>query len=287
MTIASNWIKETTDATFEQDVLERSKDLPVVVDFWAEWCQPCRLLAPLLEKLATDYDGKFLLVKADTEKCPVAASQCGVQSIPAVFGFRDGAPVDMFIGAAPEDQIRMWLDRLLPTEAESFVAEARVLEATDPSAAEAKYREAITADSELATAKIGLAALLLAQGRVEESGELVAALERRGYLEPEAEKVKAALDLQSKAAEGGSVDECRAAAAADPNNHSLKLNLAEALAAAGQYEEALQTALKLVQEHKQNFGEPARKIMVDIFQLLPDDSELTSTYRRKLSAALY
>jgi putative thioredoxin len=287
MTIASHWIKETTDETFAQDVLERSKDLPVVVDFWAAWCQPCRLLAPLLEKLATDYDGKFLLVKADTEACPVATSQCGVQSIPAVFGFRDGQPIDAFVGVLPEEQLKMWIDRLLPTEAETRVAEARVLEASDPLAAEAKYREAIAADGELATAKIGLAALLLAQGRINESGELIAALERRGYLEPEAEKVKAGLDLQTKAAESGSVDQCRAAVAAHPDDHALKLQLAETLAAAGQYEEALQTALKLVQDHKPKFGEPARKIMVDIFQLLPDDSELTSTYRRKLSAALY
>jgi len=123
--------------------------------------------------------------------------------------------------------------------------------------------------------------------RVHREAESTRELERRGFLEPAAERIKADLDLHSKAREVGSVDECRAAVEADPDKPDLKLKLAEALAAAGQYQEALEIGLELVREHKQQFGEPARKIMVDIFRLLPNDSELTSTYRRKLAAALY
>jgi putative thioredoxin len=285
--VDSQWIIETTDETFEQDVIVRSNDLPVVVDFWSETCAPCKALAPTLEKLANDFDGKFLLVKANTEQTPSAATYCGVQSIPAVFGFRDGEPIDMFVGLLGEDQVKSWLERLLPSEAEQLVAEARALESNDPQAAEANYRKAIELDGELAKAKIGLAALLLAQDQSDECRELIAALEARGYLEPEAQKLQAKLKVSGKAADVGSIAECRAAIETEPENQALRLQLAEALAAVGQYEESLQTALSLVENHKQDFGEPARKMMVDIFQLLPDDSELTSNYRRKLSAALY
>ncbi len=287
MSDTANWIIETTDETFEQDVIERSKEVPVVVDFWAEWCQPCRLLAPMLEKLANDFAGKFVLAKANTDQTQAVAGQFRIQSIPAVYGFRDGELLDSFVGVLPEDQIKSWLERLMPTEAEQRAAEASGIAQNDPQGAEQKYRQALELDDNLAKAKIGLAALLLTQGRLDECGELIEELERRGFLESAAESTKADLEIHSKAREVGSVDECRSAAEADPDKPDLKLKLAEALAAVGEYQEALEIGLELVREHKQQFGEPARKIMVDIFQVLPNDSELTSTYRRKLATALY
>ncbi len=283
----AKWIIETTDATFEQDVIERSKEVPVVVDFWAEWCQPCRLLAPILEKLANDFAGKFVLAKANTDQTQAVAGQFRIESIPAVYGFRDGELLDSFVGVLPEDQIKSWLERLMPTEAEQRAAEANKIAQIDPQAAEQNYREALELDADLAKARIGLAALLLTQRRLDECGEVIEELERRGFLEPAAERIKADLEIHSRAREAGSVDECRVAVKADPDKPDLKLKLAEALAAAGEYQEALEISLELVREHKQQFGEPARMVMVDIFQLLPNDSELTSTYRRKLAAALY
>jgi putative thioredoxin len=283
----SDWILETTDAAFDADVVERSKQQPVVVDFWAEWCQPCRLLTPILEKLADEYHGKFVLVKAHTEQTRAAAARLGVQSIPAVYGFREGELLDAFVGVLPEGQLRVWLDRLVPTEAELRVAEARKLEASDATAAEAAFREAVALDANLATAKIGLAGLLLRAGRNDESRELIEQLQRRGHLEPEAEKIKAELDVQALGQQAGDVDACRAAVAENREDLALRFRLAEALAAGGQYEEALQIALQLIREDKQQFGESAKQLMVDIFQLLPDDSELTSTYRRQLATALY
>jgi putative thioredoxin len=245
------------------------------------------MLAPMLENLVMEFAGKFVLVKANTEQMPKAAGQFRIQSIPAVYGFRDGEIRDYFLGVLPEHQLKLWLERLLPTEAERLAAEATKLAQIDPPTAERKYREALQLDPNLGRAKIELAALLLPQGRLDECGELLDELEPRGFLKPAGERIKAELELHRKAREVGSVDECRTALDAAPEILDLKLDLAEALAAAGQYKEALENSLELVRDHKLQFGEPARKIMVDVFQLLPDDSELTSTYRRRLAAALY
>jgi putative thioredoxin len=241
----------------------------------------------VLEKLVADFAGKLVLVKANTDRMPVVAGRFRIQSIPAVYGFRGGELRDSFVGLMREGQIRSWLEQLLPTEAEQYVAEAVRTEEDDSRCAERKYRKAIELDAGLVTAKIGLAALLLAEGRLDECHVLIEELGRRGFLEPAAERTKAELELHIKAREVGSVDECRAAVGAEPDHPDLRLNLAKALAAAGQYEEALKTGLELVRKQKQQFGEPARAIMVNIFQLLPEGSELTNTYRRRLSAALY
>lgn len=283
----SNWIITAEAQTFQRDVLDRSKQVPVVVDFWAPWCQPCRMLGPILQQLAVEYAGKFVLVKADTEQLPEVAAQFGVQSIPAVYGLRDGEVRDFFVGVLPEPQLRQWLDRLLPSLAEEIAAEAERLASTDPEAAEQKFREAMQQDANLAAPRIGLARLLLEQGRLSDCAEIIEQLQKRGFLEPEAEKVKAALQLRQQGGQAGDLEACRKAAEARPDDLGLQLRLAEALAANQQYEPALQLGLKIVTADRHGQGEQARKMMVDVFRLLPDDSPLTSTYRRKLSAALY
>ncbi len=282
----SPWIVDADEATFQQVAVERSREILVVVDFWAPWCQPCQMLGPILEKLALEYDGKFLLVKADTEKLPRITDGFGVQSIPAVYAMRDGQLLDFFGGLMPEAQIRAWIDRLLPSPAELLAAEARQLEANDPQAAEAKYAEAIRLDANLAAAKIGLAALVLRQGRMDECRAIVEELDERGYLEPEAEKLKSQLNLMAQSPVAGDLAALRAAVAAQPQDLSARLALAEALAAQAHYEEALATALAIVQTGKKEFVEPARQMMVDVFRLLPEDSPLLTDYRRRLSTAL-
>ncbi len=284
---SSPWILEADEATFQQQAVERSREVLVVVDFWATWCQPCRLLGPILESLARAYDGKFVLVKADTEKLPNIAAGFGVQSIPAVYALRDGQLLDYFIGLRDEQQLRQWIDRLLPSEAESLVAEARALAQSDPVAAETKFSKAGQLDPNLASAKIGLAALHLAQSRPDAARAVIEELEKRGFLEDEAEKIKAQLHVAATGKTTANVPALRDRLASEPKNHATALELAQALAAAAQYEEALSTALAIVESHDKQHVEPAKALMVDIFRLLPDESPLTTDYRRRLSTALY
>jgi len=283
----SPWIIDGTEQTFDQEVIARSQELPVIVDFWAPWCAPCRELGPVLERLATESAGQFLLVKVDVDQQPGIAQAFGVRSIPHVFALRNGQLVDQFAGALPEDQIRQWLAQFQPSPAELLVQEARKLEQEDVTAAEAKYREALELDPKDDRIRIELARMLLKQHRNADSQEIITKLEARGYLEPEAESIKAELDLRSAAAEAGGVGECRAALAAHPDDPRAKLKLAEALGAAQQFQEALELALSVVQSTTGDLRNEARTTMVNLFLLLGPEAELTKTYRRKLATALY
>lgn len=279
-------VVDATRDAFEQQVILRSKEVPVVVDFWAAWCQPCRMLGPVLEKLAAEYAGRFELVKADSDQLGDYAAAFGVQGIPAVFGLRDGRIVDSFVGVLPEQSIRAWLDRLLPNEAQTLAAEARAIEEGDPAGAEAKYRAALAKDENLVPARIGLARTLAALGRADDARAEITRLERRGYLEPEAEAVKADLTLAEGGADSGGLEAARAEVAADPDDLSARYHLAEALAASRQYAEALEICLDLVERDRKGVGESARQTMLAIFNLLPGDDPLAVDYRRKLSFAL-
>ncbi len=285
-TTTSSFAIEVTAQNFQQDVIERSHSVPVVIDFWATWCGPCRMLGPVLEKLAQEYDGKFLLAKIDTDTESEVALQFGVRSIPAVFAVRDGKAVDGFVGVQSESVIRKWIDRLLPTPAETLAAQARLLERSDPKAAEEKYSAAAALDPELTQAQIGLARIAMEQGRLEEAQARIVGLERRGFLEPDAEKIKAEMTLRLQAGQAGGAEAARAALAANPGDPNLKLQLADALAAAGQYDDALALCLELVERDRKGKGEKARQTMVAIFQLLPPDSELVTEYQRQLSLVL-
>lgn len=287
MDLSSPWIIEGTEQNFQTDVLERSQEVPVVVDFWATWCGPCQQLGPMLESAAREYDGRFVLVKVDVDRYPQIAQAFGVQSIPHVFALRNGQLVNEFVGVLPEEQLRGWLDQLQPSPLEQLIAEARRLEASEPTAAEAKYREALELDPRNDGVKVQLARLLLKQHRDADSRAILEELEARGFLEPEAENIKAELDLRAAAAEAGPVAECRAAVAAQPDDPGLKLKLAEALAAAQQYPEALETCLEVVQSGSGDVREQARVTMVNLFHMLGPEADLTRTYRRKLATALY
>ncbi len=279
-------IIEATTETFVAEVIERSQTVPVVVDFWAEWCQPCRILGPILEKLAIEFDGKFVLVKAETEKLSEIAAGFGVQSIPAVFAIKAGHVVDQFVGVAPEATLRGWIEKLMPTPTDLLVSEGRELEPTDLEAAEARFRQALALSPTSPVVKIALARVALARGAFDDARTIIAELERRGFLEPEVEKLKAELTLHGGAGRSTDLAALEAAHQANPLDNQSQLELAEALASAGRYDESLPLALELVERDRKGTGEAARKLMIATFQLLPPDSDLANSFRRKLSFAL-
>lgn len=287
MSAASPQIVNVTMATFQKDVAEKSMEVPIVLDFWAPWCNPCLQLAPILEKLAVEFAGKFVLAKVNSDEQPQIAQAFGVQSLPTVFAFVEGQPVDQFVGVMSEEQIRQWLAALLPSPAQQLAREAMVLAETDPKGAEAKYREALLLAPDEDSLKICLASVLIKQGRLEECASILEALQARGFLEPEAERIQSELDVRLAAAESGGVEEARKAAAADPQNLILQIHLADAYAAASQHRKALEICLDIVKQDYGDARQQAKTTMVKIFDMLGPASELTGEFRRKLATALY
>ncbi|MBW3538970.1 MAG: tetratricopeptide repeat protein [Planctomycetes bacterium] len=283
----NRWVLETTAERFEQDVIEQSRERLVLVDCWAPWCEPCRQLTPILEKLAAEFGGRFALVKVDIDRLPHVAQALRVQSIPFVAAVRDGQFADHFMGLMPEAELRQWLAPLLPSPADEAFARGQALENDDPAAAEAEYRRAVELEPEKAPAQIALARVLLAQGKDDESRHWIERLEARGWLEPEAEPIKSQLELRAAAAEAGGVQEARRAAEADPENAELQVRLADALAVAGKHVEAMEICLALIRRDRAQHGEAARETMLKIFDAIGPQSPLVSDYRRRLATALY
>jgi putative thioredoxin len=274
------------DADFEREVLERSRRVPVVVDFWAPWCGPCRALGPLLERLADEHAGAFVLAKLDVDRAPGVAQRYGVRSIPLVLGFRDGEAVAEFVGAQPEAAVRQFLERLLPTEADRLAAEADELAAGGhENAAEERYRAALARAPRHGAALVGLAELL---GRRGEVAEALALLERAvptGALVARAEQLAARLRVRGE----GGADEAalRARIAANADDLAARLELGRALAARGDYEAALAELLRVVERDPQLDDQAARRAMLDVFELLGRDHPLVERYRGELARALF
>jgi len=281
------WIIDVTLENFEPEVVEKSRSVPVLLDFWAPWCAPCRELSPLLERLVREQNGNILLAKVNVDENQQIASWFGVQSIPVVFLLKDAQAVDQFMGLMPEAQLREWIQRFLPSPLDRKYAAAQAAEATSPATAEALYREILPEVKDGDPIWIALARTLLAQHRDDEARAIITDLERRGFLEPEAKNLLAELDLRKAALESGGVGQARAAVAADPENLQLRLQLADALAAGHQYPEALDLCLDLIRNHKAAIGDAAKATMVQIFQVMGNQSELVQQYRRRLATAFY
>ncbi|NNJ24590.1 hypothetical protein LzC2_06480 [Planctomycetes bacterium LzC2] len=274
---------DVTAANFEQAVL--GSCVPVVVDFWAPWCGPCRTLGPLLEGLAAEANGAWTLAKVDIDQEQQLAAAFRVSSIPHVIAFAEGRPIDQFVGLKSEQELRAWLQQLGPDEADERLAEAAALESQSPAAAAIRYGLALDLRPGFPEATMGLARCAMRTGDYEEAATALADLEKRGPLPPDAAKLKAEIALH---ASGGGVDlaEARSASEAAPDDPNAQIALADALAASGEYESALQTALAVVERFPGEAREAGKAVMLRIFEALGADP-LVGEYRRQLASALY
>lgn len=287
MADASPWIFDVKTDEFEQQVVHKSSEVPVIVDFWSPSCQPCLQLAPIIEQAVNDAAGKLLLAKVNIDDNPELAQMMGVQSIPVVVAFFEGQVVDHFQGLIPEDQLKEWLGRLVPSKAAEAFKEALELLESDPAAAEVKLREVLELEPS-DSVKIYLAQALLAQNRDEEAGTIITELEVRGFLEPEAETIKSQLEMRANAEESGGIQQARVAADAAPGDLALQIDLADALAVDNKHREAFETLLAVATlDRGGEHGDKARQQMVKLFDVVGAGSELVSEYRRKLATALY
>jgi len=284
-------VKDATDATFIADVVEASRQQPVLVDFWAPWCGPCRQLTPLLEKLVTAAKGAVKLVKVNVDENPGYAGQLRVQSIPAVFAFKDGQPVDGFMGALPESQLKAFIDRLAgPAGGPSADVEALLAEAAesvalgDVGGAAQAYAQILALDPEQLKAIAGLARCYLLNGDAERATEVLD-MAPAGASDSELTAVRAALALAAKG--GAETAALERRLQADPADHAARFELAQALAAGGDFAGASDHLLRIIEAERDWNGDAARKELLTVFEAAGLSSDIAKQGRRRLSAVLF
>jgi putative thioredoxin len=274
---------EVSTATFERDVIERSRKAPVLVDFWATWCAPCRTLSPVLERLAAEANGAWTLAKIDIDQSPDLAQAFGIQSVPTVALLKDGKIVDGFLGAQPEAKIRAVLAKHV-VPARDAIAEALELErAGKPAEAIALLRARAKEDRSDAKARAQLARLLALSGAAGEAELLLDALPEE---ERESEPARAALAILGAQSHAGDLEKLRAAVTASPDDVEARLKLGRALVAARKIEDALPVLYEAARRNVGFQGGEPRKAMLEALTALGEDHPLTTEYRRKLSFLL-
>jgi putative thioredoxin len=270
-------------ADFPQHVLEESKQRPVVVDFWAPWCGPCKSLKPVLEKLAAEYGGKFLLAKINSDDNQELATQYGVRGIPSVKAFINGEQVDEFSGALPESEVRAFLDRLIPSPADELRQQAATARmAGDISGALQFLADASKLDPEHVGVRLDAAEIMLDLGEADEVRRLIGSV--TDDADPRVPQMKARLQFMGAAGEDQAALNARVAA--NENDLEARLKLANLLVAAGQYEAGMDQLLEIVRRDRRFDDDIGRKTLLSVFNLL-DGDERVSRYRRLLSSALY
>jgi putative thioredoxin len=278
---------DTATESFENDVLKASERVPVLVDFWAPWCAPCRALTPILEKLAGEYQGRFLLAKVNSDEHPQLSARFGVRGIPNVKAFVDGKLADEFTGALPESGVRAFIDRLIPTPGEKLRRTARALVTQgDFDEAERHLRRAVELEPANHAVRLDLVELLLAKNSHAEADALFAPIPERERDE-RADRLYSALALWKRSQKLPAIEELEAKLAANPDDLPSRLALGERLIADKRYGPALAALLQVVRRDRGGLRTSARKLMVEVFNLAEDQAGLVSEYRKLLAGALY
>jgi putative thioredoxin len=285
-------VSDTTTQTFRKDVLEESRRQPVLVDFWAPWCGPCKQLTPVLEKAVRSAKGAVKLVKMNIDEHPQIASQMGIQSIPAVIAFVAGQPVDGFMGALPEGQVIAFLERV--TRQEIGGQEKELLKAADdalvagnPAGAAELYSEVLAADAGNVHAIAGLARTLVETGNIDEAKHTLEQVPESKHNDTAVAAARAAIEVAEQAANLGPVAELEQKLAANPADHQARFDLAMALNASNRREEALDHLLDIVRRDRKWNDDAARKQLVQFFDAWGPTDEHTVSGRRRLSSILF
>ena len=303
-TAPADVIIDGTEATFAQDVIEASMEQPVIVDFWAEWCGPCKTLGPMIERVVTAAAGAVKLVKIDTETNQMLAQQMRIQSIPTVYAFYQGQPVDGFMGALPESQIQAFIDKMVAlsgaqpdagnAEAASSVDLDTILEQADAALAAGAteqarelYRAVLGEDRSNVKAYSGYARAMLADNRLSEVQAMMEQIPEELLAAPEIISLASMMTLAERAASMPDTAQLEATVAANEEDHDARYQLAQALLGRGQPEAGAEHLLTIMRKDRTWQDDGARKAMLELFEALGNESPMTVAFRKKLSALLF
>lgn len=284
-------IKDSNTEQFGEDVINASTEVPVIVDFWAPWCEPCKTLGPTLEKLVHEYAGKVRLVKINVDENQALAQQLKVQSIPMVYAFKDGRPADAFNGAVPENQLRTFIEKLTgnagsPVDQALEQAKA-ILDGGDPNTASAIYSQIIAADGENAAAHAGVIKCLIAAGEKDQARLYLGGLTTEMLSTSEIAAVQTAMELGEMAEDTGDTAELQAQVDANPDDHQARFDLAVVLYAKGDCEKAIEELVEIIQRNPTWNDDAAKQQLLKIFETLGFADPLAVEGRRKLSSVLF
>lgn len=283
----SAYIAEVSQKDFDQMVLQRSHQVPVLVDFWAAWCGPCQMLMPLLARLAEEYAGKFFLAKVNTDVEQGLAAQYGIRSLPTVKLFKDGRIVDDFMGVQPERTIRALLDRHIPRPSDAMIDQGiAALRAGDAAQAERLFEQVLALEPNNDRARLELAGVQIAQGRFEEAAALLDGLSADAKTAPRSAALRGRLEFARVAAGAPPASELERAIAANPGDCLARYQLAALCVLGGDYERGLAELLEIVRRDRKFGDDAGRKAMLAVFNLLGSGDERVKKYRTLLSSAL-